>query len=228
LHGMRNKEAHMVVADRPHQVRLEFFEKGGAAGMVLKYSGPDSSNKMIIIPGNSFQQMAGENSHRTGGLKEEIFYFDQGASLRGLNSHRPAKVRVAKTVNYAATKRGWPGFSRSDQFAVRWSGFLLILKGGDYVFSLTSDDGSRLRIGGKLVVSNDGLHGMRSREGKTSLRTGKYPVVIEFFEKHGNAGMIFKYRGPDAGKLNVVVPQRALVSQFAIDHIQKKMAVAHR
>ena len=49
----------------------------------------------------------------------------------------------------------------NDNFSARWTRSYAS-NPGNYHISVTSDDGSRLYIGGKLVVNNDGLHGMVS------------------------------------------------------------------
>src|SRR5205085_2412141 len=49
------------------------------------------------------------------------------------------------------------------QFALRFSGAINAPKDGSYTFWTSSDDGSRLYVDGKLVVNNDGLHGMEEK-----------------------------------------------------------------
>ena len=50
------------------------------------------------------------------------------------------------------------------------------------MFSTTSDDGSKLWVGGTLVVNNDGLHGPAKRSGPIHLQPGYYPITVTFFE----------------------------------------------
>src|ERR1051326_2102593 len=45
---------------------------------------------------------------------------------------------------------------RIDNMALRFEGFLKIDTEGEYKFHLTSDDGSKLFVDGKLAVANDG------------------------------------------------------------------------
>ena len=58
---------------------------------------------------------------------------------------------------------GQVGLEMGLEFAIRWHGYLRIFSRGRYTFRLTSDDGSRLFIGGGgrgevLLINNDGLH----------------------------------------------------------------------
>merc|ERR1712232_1379385 len=159
------------------------------------------------------------------GLLAEVFYFDQGRSLPDLSDREPAMVRVDQHVNYESTHGNWPGFTQSDNFAVRWTGQLAIASPGEYEFFTSSDDGSRATIDGTEVVDNDGLHEMVTKFGKMTLSAGRHEVLLEFFEKGGGAGMVFQYQGPDTEGLTVAVPTHVLwhrenredMSQTAVD-----------
>jgi hypothetical protein len=48
-------------------------------------------------------------------------------------------------------------------YAVRFETTLTVTTGGTYTFGTASDDGSQLFIDGDLVVTHDGLHGVRTR-----------------------------------------------------------------
>jgi hypothetical protein len=50
LHGMRNREATKYIRRGRRTVRLEMFERGGGAGMIFRYRGSDTGNKMIVVP----------------------------------------------------------------------------------------------------------------------------------------------------------------------------------
>ena len=108
-------------------------------------------------------------------------------------------------VNYRNTGGRWPGFARSNHFAVRWTGRLRIFKTGHYYFSLYSDDGSKLWIDNRYTINNDGLHGWRNRQTRKHIRAGWRLVRLEMFERGGHAGMLFRYHGPDTGNRWAVV-----------------------
>lgn len=71
---------------------------------------------------------------------------------------------------------------------------------GKYTFWTASDDGSKLYIDGKLVVNNDGLHGMRSRSKKVHLSKGVKIIVVDFFQRGGGKGLKVDWAGPGFGK----------------------------
>jgi hypothetical protein len=88
-----------------------------------------------------------------------------------------------------------------DRFAVVFRGALRIEAAGTYSFQTRSDDGSLLHINGKLVVSNDGVHGPRNAQGDVSLGAGLHPFELQFFENSGGETLDLSYRrGTEAFK----------------------------
>ena len=83
-----------------------------------------------------------------------------------------------------------------DHFALQLNGFIQIPRQGIYTFSTTSDDGSRLYIGNRLVVENDGLHAPQQSAGHVYLKAGLFPVRIEFFENSGGQSLQAFWSGP--------------------------------
>ncbi len=74
-----------------------------------------------------------------------------------------------------------------------FDGYIEIPDDGIYSFYTYSDDGSILRIGGRLVVDNDGLHSRTERSGQIALRRGFHPIELRYFDANGGvleAGMI--------------------------------------
>lgn len=74
-----------------------------------------------------------------------------------------------------------------------FDGYIEIPADGIYSFYTYSDDGSTLRVGGRLAVDNDGLHSRTERSGQVALRRGMHPIEIRYFDTNGGileAGMI--------------------------------------
>ncbi|MFT7486773.1 MAG: putative heme-binding domain-containing protein, partial [Candidatus Paceibacteria bacterium] len=84
----------------------------------------------------------------------------------------------------------------SDSFGLAFSGVLFAPRDGTYTFSTNSDDGSRLYIGERSVVENDGPHGMVSRSGEIFLSKGPHPILVTFFESGGGQGLQVHWSGP--------------------------------
>lgn len=68
-----------------------------------------------------------------------------------------------------------------------YTGFLRVAKGEAYTFALTSDDGSKLWIDGKLVIDHDGLHSAEAKQGIAPLAAGLHKIEISWFNKTGGA-----------------------------------------
>ena len=62
-----------------------------------------------------------------------------------------------------------PQRKQQDRFGLRFTGAILISKSGKYTFYTNSDDGSRLYIGKRFVVNNDGNHAMKEKSGTIHL-----------------------------------------------------------
>ncbi len=86
--------------------------------------------------------------------------------------------------------------TRDEHTALAFTGFINVPGNGIYEFFTSSDDGSRLWIGGVLVVDNDGLHGMAERSGVIGLQQGYHPLRVEWFNATGGLGLDVRWSGP--------------------------------
>ena len=112
-----------------------------------------------------------------------------------------ARLRPLKSgmvPNFVFTPR-----ERGEYFAFRYAGFVNVPRDGVYTFYTASDDGSRLYIGERLVVDNDGLHGVVERSGQIALAAGLHPITVTFFEKSGGDLLEVFWSGPDMGKQRI-------------------------
>jgi serine/threonine protein kinase len=92
---------------------------------------------------------------------------------------------------------------RPDHYAFRFAGFFKLDTDCDCTFRLTSDDGSRLVIDGNLVVDNDGVHPLRTRQGKVKLTRGIHKVVVTYLQTIGDAGLVVRVEAPGLGPCNL-------------------------
>jgi predicted alpha/beta superfamily hydrolase len=126
------------------------------------------------------------------------YYEGNWDSLPELSSLIP--VRTGVTGNFEMAER-----KRDIHFAMMYSGYMDVPKSGVYRLILSSDDGSRLDIGGRTVVSNDGLHAMIEKSGKVYLEKGLHRVAIPFFQKDGGFGLNLEY--DTEGQPKQIIPQ---------------------
>jgi mono/diheme cytochrome c family protein len=92
---------------------------------------------------------------------------------------------------------------RSNDYALLFEGYLRIDRDGDYRFHLTSDDGSRLVLDGKAVVSNDGVHAPTHASGKARLTKGMHKLAVGFFNGPGGAELQVDIEGSGLGRQSV-------------------------
>ena len=128
-----------------------------------------------------------------------VDYFEQrvpNVSLETLATLKPTATGFAGSlsVDLPMVK------AHGAQFALRFTGTLTIPKDGAYTFGTESDDGSRLYIDGKLVVNNDGLHGMEEKSGKATLKAGPHALIATYFNNGGGEGYKVSWQGPELPK----------------------------
>ncbi len=120
------------------------------------------------------------------GLRYETFQFDKEGFDNRLDSALAGSSTsqgVVNGLNIAAIR------PRREYYAVRFDGFLNIPEEAVYTFSLGSDDGSRLFLGGKPVIENDGDHPAIIKAGVLRLKAGVYSMRMEYFQGRGQASL---------------------------------------
>ena len=103
---------------------------------------------------------------------------------------------------------------QNDNFGFRFTGYIQVPTDGIYNFYTTSDDGSKLYIGGALVVKNDTLHSAQEKFGQIWLKAGKHPIRVDYFERAGSQVLTVSYTGPNISKQ--VIPASALYRQTSV------------
>jgi hypothetical protein len=69
-------------------------------------------------------------------------------------------------------------------YGIRWEGTLVPKYTETYTFSLTSDDGARVIIGGTTVVDDYAAHALRTKTGSIALTAGQaYPIKLTYFQQ---------------------------------------------
>jgi hypothetical protein len=119
-------------------------------------------------------------------LRGSIYYLPVDTNrLPDFKKLHPAGTVWATTLNVPtqAFTAGFPGVSsRVEWFAIHYEGDFFIDKPGSYAFDLTSDDGSILRIDGKEIIDNDGLHRAMTVRGAAKLTRGIHRLELSYFQ----------------------------------------------
>ena len=125
------------------------------------------------------------------------YFFPHGknAAIETLALLKPKASGVVPSITIKVPQR-----KQADRFSLRFTGSLLVPRSGRYTFFTNSDDGSRLYIGKRLVVNNDGNHAMREKSGGINLPSGVHPLVVTYFDSGGGDGLAVNWQGPGFGK----------------------------
>lgn len=127
-------------------------------------------------------------------------------------SGAPTASGPAEYINFVNASSGASRFwnnGPASRYGVRLSGKINIPQAGSWVFTLGSDDGSRLLIDGVQVINHDGAHSYSTRTGTASLTSGEHDIQVLFFENAGNHGLTLAWRGPGV-PTTVIIPPDAM------------------
>ncbi len=106
-------------------------------------------------------------------------YFDN-AEWQG----EPVITQQERLVNLDVVAQRQDTFPQSN-FSVTWGGWIRIDREGEYAFSTESDDGSSLKIDGKIVVNNGGYHPERRASGTIFLTRGLHSFQVNYMQGAG-------------------------------------------
>lgn len=123
---------------------------------------------------------------------------------------------VSKVVASVDLEGGEMGLE--DHFVAHVTGWIVAPSAGRYRFRLSSDDGSRLTIGGRLVVDHDGLHASTPKVGEVELAAGRQEFLVEYFENEGGQELRLEWSPPGSDGF-AVVPESALETQGGEVHV---------
>jgi hexosaminidase len=121
----------------------------------------------------------------SGGLKPGLrlaYYEASFPSARAVATIAPTRVTTADAV-------GLPGFQRPETYGLLLTGYLQVERPGLYTIALSSDDGSVLEIGGRVMVDNDGWHSEAERTGMIALDAGIHPLTVRYVQGSGGSAL---------------------------------------
>jgi beta-glucosidase len=133
------------------------------------------------------------------GLKGEYF---NNKNLQGT----PVFTRIDPEINFNwSDNPPRQGFNK-DNYSVRWTGILKPQKSGEYNIDLLSDDGVRLYINDKLIISNWTDHGTVTDSYRLNLQAGKpYKIKLEYYQSSGGAVVKLARRLPNKNLISEAV-----------------------
>ncbi|MEY3678951.1 MAG: hypothetical protein RI924_1092 [Bacteroidota bacterium] len=93
--------------------------------------------------------------------------------------------------------------TKARTFGLIMEGYLQVMEEGVYRFSTTSDDGSTLWIGDRLVVDNDDKHASNSVTGAISLQKGFHKIQLNYFQAGGGSELRVWMIGPNGVRTEI-------------------------
>jgi hypothetical protein len=107
-------------------------------------------------------------------------YFDDPA-------FRTAVLRRADPeVSFSWNDRNGPA-GLKDRFSVRWTGFIVIPRDGDYLIETLSDGGVRVQIGGVRCINEWVSHAKALSLVRVHLKAGAHDLQIEYFDEEDDS-----------------------------------------
>jgi beta-glucosidase len=163
---------------------LEGITSRAGAGITVSYAAGNSSGNPV--PSQYLKTPGGAT-----GLQGQYY---NNTTMSGT----PVLTRTDANVDFN-WNGGSPGTGvNSTNWSVRWTGTLIPPTTGNYTLSLSSDDGSRLYVGGVLKIDNWGDHTDQSLSTTMSLTGGQsYSIEIDYYQAGGLSNCNFRWITPN-------------------------------
>ncbi len=122
------------------------------------------------------------------GCFEGIVYpLPENTSVLPTNYSQYQQASVVYACEWDIPQREWsngfPGITDLfEWFAIRYTGSFSVATAGTWNFRISSDDGAKLIIDGKVVIDNDGQHPPQEKSGSVQLTAGDHDMVLEYFQ----------------------------------------------
>jgi hypothetical protein len=143
------------------------------------------------------------------GLTDGLHYSYHEGEFRSADDVRalqPVREGVAAAVRLQ-------GSEREERFALHFTGHVHARTDGIHAFSLSSDDGSRMRIGETVVIDHDGPHGTSAKTGQVALAVGWHAIEITYYQAGGGRSLSLSIAAP--GQALAPVPASLLAHDAA-------------
>jgi predicted Ser/Thr protein kinase/tetratricopeptide (TPR) repeat protein len=92
----------------------------------------------------------------------------------------------------------WPGGPK-DAFSVRWRGYLHAPRPGRYTFSVEADDGVRVRLDGRQILSSWGLHAEPPKPVACVLEEGYHRLEVDYYDRAYRASIAVQWAEGSGG-----------------------------
>lgn len=170
------------------------WNHGGAATNVIRT--PENDFTYTAVFKKEVSLRTPENpSNASAGLSYQYF---QGRFyvVPDFSTLTPVSSGIVPTFSLSPRKQ-------EDNFSFKFSDYVEVPTDGEYTFYCQSNDGSKLYIGDRLVINNDGEHNTKELSGVIGLKAGKHTITVGYIETAGANVLLVSFAGPGIPKQEI-------------------------
>jgi len=159
----------------------------------------DQLTSVVVPVGTAVTPAKGERlTDLTGGLQYQYYEAPgkiEWKVLPDFASLKPARLGYVKFLDDSVRQE------RLAQYGLVYKGWIKVPATGLYVFELGTSDGSRMRVDGKTLADNDGIHGTSVGHYPACLEKGLHRLELDYFRGHkrpvaGGKTIVLRWEGP--------------------------------
>ena len=189
----------------PATVKGDTISLTGLPGTVAVRASQAGNQKYCPVSAQQIFSISGKEPDNGIGLNGTYF---SNTTLTGT----PCSSRIDTTINFdwgtgSLTNTGCTSYS--DNFSIRWTGYILPQYSETFTFFIGSDDGTKLYINDQLLIDNWKIQAYTEKSGTLNLIAGKsYKITIEYYEATGDASVKFFWQSTSVAK--EIIPKSQL------------------
>jgi hexosaminidase len=145
-----------------------------------------------VSPTTTVQTSTGMRRTDTEGLMPGLSLWSAAGNFSKVPASLGGRSAVVAGINVASKPA-------DEKYALRFGGFIRLPETGAYAFTVRSDDGSVLKIGGVPLVDHDGAHAATGKTATVWAKAGVYPLDLGYFDA-GGANSLSVTVTPPGGK----------------------------
>ena len=122
-----------------------------------------------------------------------------GSYFQGTNFEKLLFERLDTQIDFTEKTLPFPE-GKAESVSVRWTGYLVVERDGNYMIASEFDDIARAWIDGKLILEGQAEHGAAEQQASVTLRKGFHELKVEFVNSKGPAQITLSWDGPGFGR----------------------------
>ena len=132
-----------------------------------------------------------------------------GHYFKGVNFDEPAFTQTDGEINFFWDENSPDDRLPADNFSIRWTGQIMANQSGKHTSSTTADDGTRLWIDGKLIISDWTEHFTQTSSGAIRLEKGSF-AEVDLSWKTGTK----EVKLPEPATVELTTQSKGLLGQY--------------